>query len=494
MQDSGNLHLLVHTLTKHEKIFFRNQSKRWGDEKDYLNLFDYLLSKDSVNDKMIRSHFEGESFLKRLPAVKNYLLNKILESLILMDRKRSMEGQIRERIDASVILHKKGLIRAAAKKLRKAAKLADATCNHRLQLEVIQVEKSLFGRYRVLNQEEIEDLFEREEEILGMIGCNNFFWRHSTITYASLSTQGHWMDQEAVAFFEELLEKEEMKSSDFTRGALAHARRSNLEGLVHQQLGHKEEFLAASRKVIEVFEEDELFRSSNLFLYAIGLDYLTIALISTAQYEEALKVNRQMEQLTISKAMPKENASTLNNLNFRILARQFTIYYQNREFAPALDLLPQIEALLEEGPEVEQAGQLELYFQVAGLYFNTSNFEEGINWINKTLEKASDAGREDVFGYGMLLLVMSCYELDDKRKGRNKLKTSRRYFVTRDREEGMAKVLLDLLEALFKGDEDEQGLWLEAAEGLEKYQDQFPHNRSIELFDYRSWVNAHLNR
>gem|GEM_PF-5247072 len=403
-QDSGNLHLLVHTLTKHEKIFFRNQSKRWGDEKDYLHLFDYLLAKDQVNDQMIRTHFEGEAFLKRLPAVKNYLFNKILESLILMDRKRSMEGQIRERVEAAIILHKKGLIKASVKKLRKAAKLADATCNHRLQLEVIQVEKRLYGRYRVLDQEAIEVLYQKEEDILGMISSNNFFWQHSTLTYARLSAEGLWINATTKAYFEEVLEKEELISAEFARGALAQARRFNLEGLIQQQLGNNAAFLAASREVVAVFEEDELFRTSNLFLYSIGLDYLVIALIVNEAYEEALAVNLKLEKLARSKAMPKENASTLNNLDFRILARKFTIYCQQKKTDLAMELLPGIESLLEDGPEVEQAGQLELYFQVAGLYFRISRFEKSLDWIQKTMENANVAGRDDVYGYAFGIL------------------------------------------------------------------------------------------
>ena len=95
-----------------------------GGEKGYLKLFDAIEKHGDYNEKKIRTMFAGDEFLKRLPAVKNYLYSQILRSLRVFHASSTSNAQVSEMIEDISILYEKRLYKQCYKILEKAKEFA----------------------------------------------------------------------------------------------------------------------------------------------------------------------------------------------------------------------------------------------------------------------------------------------------------------------------------------------------------------------------------
>jgi hypothetical protein len=106
---------LIQSLSKSEKRYFKLFTGLQTGEKGYLRLFDAIDKLGDYDEKKIRKIFEGEDFLKRLPAVKNYLYGQILKSLRVINSGNTVDSQLREMMEDAAILYDKCLYKQCAK-------------------------------------------------------------------------------------------------------------------------------------------------------------------------------------------------------------------------------------------------------------------------------------------------------------------------------------------------------------------------------------------
>lgn len=133
-----NLILLVHSLSKAEKRYFRLYSNLQSGEKVYLRLFDLI--SEGIPAEEIQNRF------KELPDEKSYemaikhLYRVILDCLIRLREKQDTQAQIFNYITKAEILFDRDLAEDALAELNKAKKLAITYENDPLQLLIRRTE------------------------------------------------------------------------------------------------------------------------------------------------------------------------------------------------------------------------------------------------------------------------------------------------------------------------------------------------------------------
>lgn len=122
---SDELHKLVHSLSKSEKVYFNTYSNAFakGTDPQHLHLFRILCRQTEYNETEVLNNFKTIS-QNHLSALKNQLQQLILKCLNDYHSEMNVEIELQENIHSINILVEKRLLRMAAKLLLKGKKLA----------------------------------------------------------------------------------------------------------------------------------------------------------------------------------------------------------------------------------------------------------------------------------------------------------------------------------------------------------------------------------
>ena len=124
---------LVHSMTTHEKIFFKRYAMLYGKkEPNYLKLFEAIDSLKEYDEEKLKLKLRKTTFLKRLAFERNYLKTAILEALRAFgnskyegeDEREILEVNLRRELDYALILRKRNIPSLAIKTIQKVKKEA----------------------------------------------------------------------------------------------------------------------------------------------------------------------------------------------------------------------------------------------------------------------------------------------------------------------------------------------------------------------------------
>jgi len=124
---SDSLHRLITSLHRTEKGYVKKYCSRHvlGDGNDYLRLFDAVDAMDEYDERRLKESLSDSPMVKRLPSVKNYLFQQILEAMRAYHAAKSAERQIVELLVDADFLWEKALYDLAYKRIVKAKDLAE---------------------------------------------------------------------------------------------------------------------------------------------------------------------------------------------------------------------------------------------------------------------------------------------------------------------------------------------------------------------------------
>lgn len=134
---SHDLFLLINSMSKTEKRYFKKFSELHGKEDNqYLLLFDAIAKQKSFDEEGLKKQFKGQAFLRQFPVAKNYLYSKILDSLEFFHRDSSIHSSVRRDIYRAELLQKKGMYDQSMKMLQRARKDANGLDLFHAMLEI----------------------------------------------------------------------------------------------------------------------------------------------------------------------------------------------------------------------------------------------------------------------------------------------------------------------------------------------------------------------
>ena len=122
MNNQDDLFLLVKSLTKNEKGYFQKfySAFETGKDKHFLLLFDLLEEATEYNEPALKKKLGRESKQVNFAVLKNYLTEKILQSLRMFHQQFSAEYDLLSEIQELHLLKSKKLDHLLSRKLNKA--------------------------------------------------------------------------------------------------------------------------------------------------------------------------------------------------------------------------------------------------------------------------------------------------------------------------------------------------------------------------------------
>ena len=195
MRNSADLFLLIQSLSKVEKMYFKKYTSMHvrGEVNNYTRLFNAFEKQKKYNEKKIISSFRNERFVKQFSVAKNYLYNLLLESLESFHE--SAESKLNSAIERVDILYKKRLNDQAAKIISSAKKIALHYEKHLHYLALVQRELLLISakRYAGTSEEEIAEVFQGAFSEIARVKNVFDYWQLNVETYYHIKQKGEYV-------------------------------------------------------------------------------------------------------------------------------------------------------------------------------------------------------------------------------------------------------------------------------------------------------------
>jgi hypothetical protein len=176
---SNQLFLLIKSMSKQEKRYFRIFSSRHSNEKNnYYTLYQVLDRQVEYDEDVIIKMLNSHQFVNRLSIAKTRLYDQILKSLSAFHAQKSIDSELFFILQSVEILYSKALYKAAWKKLHSGIKLANKYEKKAILIQLNNWSKKLIEKdnYQSYDCEQIDHWREKEQRLMNDIRVYNSLW------------------------------------------------------------------------------------------------------------------------------------------------------------------------------------------------------------------------------------------------------------------------------------------------------------------------------
>jgi len=169
MRPSHSLFILIKSLTKSEKIYFKRFCAIYSKEKqnNYILLFNAISTQTVYDEQKIKSRFKSKKFTKQLHVLKNYLYKLIVKALRQFYCATDRHMMLKEQIIHASVLYKKKLFKESYKMVISAKKAAEMSQDLFGLAELTTLQKKLISELKCPRSEKLlNDIAEVENRII----------------------------------------------------------------------------------------------------------------------------------------------------------------------------------------------------------------------------------------------------------------------------------------------------------------------------------------
>ena len=492
---SNTLSILIKSLSKSEKRYFKLSQTSSGDKK-FLRLFELMDVPGEVDEDAILASepmFDPSQFSN----LKAHLYTKILKSLRDFSMKSIIGIEIRETIDEAQILFNKSLYQQCAARLKKAEKLAAQTDNHELQLEVLKWKK------RVLNHTLDRENLSYVDEIVEKVRLvNNRINNINTFSNLQAKLQSLYRKTGYIRSEREFRKVEQIFTSNLpliNEQQLSISEKISLYNVFIEYYFFVQDFdqgLEYAKKWVELFRQNKSLIRPKLEDYIAGINYLLIALNKLErlrEFEEARKELRTLNKLP----------GSYYNENIRLKMLKYTFVHEfNRlflsgEFDKGVELIERLDSGLDKFIEqLDGHSRVILFYKTACLYFGNSDFKSTTYWLNKILVSGEGDLREDINGFARILNLISHYELGNIDLIQYYVRSTYRFLLKTQDLHQYQRLILRFLKGLNRQmtEEEVTNRFKALKEKMIEIQDNPYEKRAFVYFDMVSWLESRISK
>ena len=489
---SDDLFILIHTLSKSEKRYFKCFYKSNSDKK-YIKLFDIVDRQEKFDDDAILN--TDSSFLpSQLSNLKAHLYNKILHSLRTYFLTSIPEIKIRELIDEVEILFNKGLYKQCAKRLKKAEKLIGDIDNLELNLVLLKWKKSMFMKDHH-KKEDINKIIEKVKIINQKINNVNIF-SNLQIELQTLYRKTGYIKNES----------EYQKIKKIVQSTLPVVNENHLSTtekiyfyqvyvgyyLFIQDFENSKKYAV---KWVNIFRSKKSLPKVALEHYITGLNYLLISLNKLQFYDDFQTVKKEL------RALNKLNTPIYNeNIRLRLFkytfVHEFNGMFLNGDFNKGVKLFERLASGLENFIEqLDEHSRIIFFYKSACLYFGNSEFKKSILWLNRILQTPEPDLREDIHGFARILFLICHYELGNMDIIPYAIRSTYRFLFKKQDFLDYQRLMLNFLKGLSHYNSDKNVIFqfqILKNKMLKIQSNRF--ERGLVYFDIVSWLESKIEQ
>jgi hypothetical protein len=477
------LFILIKSLSKAEKRYFRLSCRQAETASNYLKLFDAMDAQEEYDEKAIRKKFKKETFCNQLHVTKNYLRQLILKSLRNFHTRISKDAELKDALRNVEILFHKELYPLCYGELKKAETIARAFEINSGLSEIMSWKRRL---EQALNSQQnnalIELLCEQEKAIEAMRNTN-LHWQHAVNTsraaISNTASDRRKIKNSRTATLENA-QTLEAKVLFYNTAYLTNLR----NGLQDKA----EQALTALLTLLESFphriQEDPA-------IYISSANNLVSYFVFSRQYDKAIAlINRS--RVMYENAMQQHEKRSLLKQILRTYNIELEIYRDKRSFEQNLTSIKHIESFITRHvAKIPADYLLSFWFQLANIHFMRKDFDQSLKWINLILNTRFQHVRTDLQIHARMMNLMIHLEQDNLFVLRYFVDSTRRFMKKAKPIQPFEQTLLGFFSKIGQTPK------FEHKDRFKELQQQLfssnPHQIPAEIMDYidyKNWING----
>ena len=421
---STDLFDLIRSLSKTEKSYFKRNSStfsavmspsggqpqvgstaRGGGGTNYLQLFDAISAQDSYNEKELIRHFKGEKFVRQFSVAKNYLYNRILDTMQAYHS--SVLSEVHGLMNRSEYLFEKGLYKQADKLLRMAEKIARKHELHSILISIYELQKfDQAIKKREPQTAEKNIGWAQEENIL----LNNHlaFLKLLAQTQHVYNLFGKTKNKKYLVAFKKIMSSPLLKEESRALTFNSKRRFYDIHAIYNSILGNEENAYHFSKKIISLFDLNPEKKKNAAIRYA---GYISNMLLFCHYLRKYTEMDGYLQKLIDIKSLltSKYEKARL----FQIYTTNYlSLYCTTGRFDVTEKLLPSIIAELpEHEKKLAPIDKFLIFGNIAITFFGLEDYKNCLVWINKIRNELPANTRPDLDSEIMLMNIIVHNEL-----------------------------------------------------------------------------------
>lgn len=484
MVKQEQIFILIKSLSRNEKRYFKVFCGKENGAANYLKLFDTIDKQESYDETAIKKKFKGETFTKQLHVTKNYLHKLILKSLRDFHAGISKNAELKDLLRNVEILFNKELYQLSLNELKRAEQIAtDFELNYGLA-EVYEWKRRLEQQARPHSYAEFERLLTLQNETLNQLIKTNHYWQLTTNLTAKLTSR-----QELESKYMYLLEDPD--NAKTLEETVLHYNSIYFKCITDDNI---EEAQATLLKLVELLEQDPKRLRHNMSLYASSVNNLISYLVYTKKHDMALSYINRAKNIYAQWKLVSENKTILKQV-LRTYNVELEIYRDNKTYKANKEYIESIDQFIAANEnKMPNEYKLSTSFQLASIHFVLKNYSRSMRWINIILNNKFKGQRQDILIQARLLNLMVHLEQQNMFVLRHFVESTKRFINKLGDIAEYQKILLRFFSKIGKAYPYEyKELYLELYNQLFPENEESPLSQSaIDFIDYKTWIEEKL--
>ncbi|MBI3501961.1 MAG: hypothetical protein HY063_09210 [Bacteroidetes bacterium] len=489
MTKSGadHLFLLIKSLSKGEKRFFKVWSKLYASERNnkYIRLFDAVDRQAAHNEKELSAHAYGKQF----PVLKNYLYNQILKC---MDQyHQSSHAEVRSLLHKVEFLCEKGLYAQCDKLLQKAKQKTEQYNMPHYSLELFRPwEKTLV--FQRNDMPALKKLLSEEQKTLEqLLHTREYKILENKLYIYYLQSQGKKSEiivKQAQKLLQNPLMKHPEKISLFEDKIDFHW----IYYLFFQIKRDIPNSHLHSKKMLQHFEQHPEKLKLHVSTYLRVMNNFLLTCVQLRKHEEVPGCLTRMREVKKFIRPNTETAKThfMRYANHSVLYFLETGKYNEGENA-VKEICSELKSYHKKLNDLEKTA---LCLNLALFYFGLSQLHACIEWLNKIRSEVKIYMREDVEMFTSVFFILVHYEAKHYDLVLSLTKSAMRQLKEKKSRYRTETLLLEFFPTIIKTEsrKEKNNYFIELKKQLIFLTDSPSEKQSFDYFDYISWAESKI--
>lgn len=386
MKKNEELFHLIKSLSKSEKRYFKVSTPH-VENAEYLQLFDAIDQQILYNEEDIKFQFKDKTFVNQLTTIKNYLKNKILQSLRSYHSKLSVNTELIDIIRNVEVLYHKGLYEICLSELDRAEKKASHFENKIILFQLLDWKRKVNQSISPQDLATIEVIVEQQKNALD----NSM--EYTDLLLANINPNQFSISNKQASS----LQNKTLKTLHKYRKLL----NQNASGKAKQTI----------EELLKEWEDHPILLKEFFTIYFSTTNNLLSLLIFKKLYKEAfvqiLKIKQKL------KAYNQSSASFIKE-QLRLYTIELEIHRNLKEIHTTLDTIEEIKVFLNQHTSlVPDSYQLSFKFQFATIFFFKKDYKQSRHWIDDILKRKNKKDNEELMLYTHWLNLLIHYETNN---------------------------------------------------------------------------------
>jgi hypothetical protein len=492
MKPSNELFVLIKSLTKSEKRFFKLSSAIQTGEKNYLKIFDFIDGLYDYNEEALKEEFKSETFVKHLPSEKNHLYKLILKSLRSFYSEQSAASILKEELKNVEILYNKALYKECRKFLKRAKKIAVDHEKFYYLIELISWEKRLIeesyesGDFDV----DLNQIIEEETEIVAKLrNLAEYHILYSRIN-AIFRSGGFTRTEQEQDTVREISDNYLIKGKNTAISTRAASICYYIKGLCAWTNREFNDSYTFFNRTKEILDNNPKLKQDLGKRYTLTLFYLMRSYMDDANFDMAQEMIENIRSLKDKKGFKSTDLSLkitsisiIDQMNLFNLSGKFEEAYYFYEFNKK-----EVHIILN---RASKERRIKLQYTTGYTLFGMQDYKGSLSVLNDILNDNKQKLRQDIYSFARILNLMVHLELENYQLIEYSANSTLRYLKKIDRNYNIESYFVKQLKKTAKNLYDNIDVnFNDLKTGLTKYLKDDKEQVILDYIDIVSWVSS----